>query len=146
MSITTVNPDLSSVTVNDDATLECVLPNYNPETLMPFGSEADVLAYVATIEGREYFWVPKLSDEEKAAIAAAAASEQNVARAKQELAASDWADLPSVRNAAIEPHLTNGDAFDAYRAALRGIVVSKPAVVEAWPPRPQTIWSTEIQG
>lgn len=51
-----------------------------------------------------------------------------------------------VRNSSIEPHLINGDAFDAYRAALRGIVVSKPAVVEAWPPRPQTIWSTEIQG
>lgn len=146
MSTTTVNPDLSSVTVNDAATLECFLPNYNPETLVPFGSEGDVLAYVATIEGREHFWVPKRSDEEKAAIAAAAASEQNVARAKQELVASDWADLPSVRNEALEPHLVNGAEFDAYRAALRGIVVSKPAVVEAWPTRPQIIWSTEIQG
>lgn len=141
MSTTTINPDLSSVTVTDDETLECLLPNYNPETLIPFGSEAEVLAYVATIEGREYFWVPKLSDEEKAAIAAAAASQANSDRAKQELLASDWSDLPSVRNTAIEPHLTNGAAFDTYRAALRAIVVNKPAVVEVWPVRPDAAWS-----
>lgn len=71
MSITTVNTDLSSLTVSDDGTRECVLPNHNPETLAPFLSEADVLAYVATIEGREHFWIPKLSDAEKAAVAAA---------------------------------------------------------------------------
>lgn len=142
MSTTTVNLDLSSVTVNDDATLECVLPNYNPETLVPFGSESEVLAYAATIEGREHFWVPKLSDEEKAAIAAAAASEQNVVRAKQELLASDWSDLPSVRNVAMTPHLTNGAAFDTYRAALRAIVVGRPAVVETWPVRPDAVWSS----
>lgn len=141
MSTTTVNPDLSSITVNDDATLECVLPNYNPETLIPFGSEAEVLAYAATLEGREYFWVPKLSDEEKAAIAAAAASQANSDRAKQELLASDWSDLPSVRNTAIEPHLLNGAAFDTYRAGLRAIVINKPAVVEVWPVRPDAAWS-----
>lgn len=141
MSATTVNQDLSSVTVSDDGTVECVLPNYNPETLVPFVSEADVLAYVATIEGRQYFWVPKISDEEKATIAAAAASDQNVARAKQDLVTSDWSDLPSVRNAAIQPHLTNGEAFDAYRAGLRAIVVNKPAVVDVWPVRPDAVWS-----
>lgn len=141
MSTTIVDLDLSSVTVNDDETLECVLPNYNPETLIPFGSEDEVLAYAAAIEGREHFWVPKLSDEEKAAVAAAAASQSNSDRAKQELLASDWSDLPSVRNTAIEPHLTNGAAFDTYRAGLRAIVVNKPAVVEAWPLRPDAAWS-----
>lgn len=65
----------------------------------------------------------------------------NVARAKQELLASDWSDLPSVRNTAIEPHLLNGADFDTYRAALRAIVVGRPAVVEVWPVRPETVWS-----
>jgi len=141
MSTTTVNPDLSSVTVNDDATLECVLPNYNPETLTPFGSEAEVLAYVETIEGREHFWIPKLSDEEKAANAASAASAANVSRAKSDLVASDWSDLPSVRNTAVEPHLTNGIDFDTYRAALRAIVVVKPTEVSTWPVMPDAAWS-----
>lgn len=141
MSTTIVNPDLSSVTVTDDGTMECVLPNYNPETLIPFGNEDEVRAYAASIEGREFFWIPKLSDEEKAAIAAAAASQANSDRAKTELAASDWSDLPSVRNTAIEPHLTNGADFDTYRAALRAIVVSKSAAVEPWPVRPDAVWS-----
>jgi hypothetical protein len=141
MSTTTVNPDLSSVTVNDDETLECVLPNYNPETLILFGSESEVRAYAASIEGREFFWIPKLSDEEKAANAASAASAANVSRAKSDLVASDWSDLPSVRNTAVEPHLTNGVDFDTYRAALRAIVVNKPAVVESWPVRPDAVWS-----
>jgi hypothetical protein len=141
MSTTTVNSDLSSVTVNDYETLECVLPNYNPETLILFGSESEVRAYTASIEGREFFWIPKLSDEEKAAIAAAAASQSNSDRAKQELAASDWSDLPSVRNTTIEPHLTNGADFDTYRATLRAIVVSKLAVVETWPEAPIAVWS-----
>lgn len=141
MSVTTVNSDLSSVTVSDDGTMECILPNYNPETMIKFGSEAEVLSYAATIEGREYFWVPKLSDEEKAAIAAASASEQNVARAKQELINSDWSDLPSVRNNSITPHLTNGLEFDTYRASLRAIVVNKSVVVEVWPVCPDAIWA-----
>jgi hypothetical protein len=139
--ITTVNEDLTSVSVNADETLECVLPNYNPDTLAPFASEAEVLAYVATIEGREFFWIPKLSDEEKAANAASAASATNVSRAKSDLVASDWSDLPSVRNTSIEPHLTNGTDFDVYRGALRAIVVSKPSVVESWPTRPDAVWS-----
>lgn len=141
MSATTVNQDLSSVTVSDDGTMECALPNYNPETLVPFGSEADVLAYAATIEGRQYFWVPKISDEEKATIAAAAAAEQNVARAKQELVTSDWSDLPSVRNAEMTPHLVNAAAFDAYRLALRSIIIGRPAAVAEWPSRPEAQWS-----
>lgn len=62
-------------------------------------------------------------------------------RAKQELLASDWSDLPSVRNTAIEPHLLNGAAFDTYRAGLRAIVINKPAVVEVWPVRPDAAWS-----
>jgi hypothetical protein len=136
-----INNDLTSVWTTDDESLECRLPNYNPETMMPFSNEAEVIAYAASIEGREFFWSPKLSDEEKAAIEAAAASKSNVARAKAELLASDWSDLPSVRNTAIYPHLVNADSFDAYRAALRAIVVVKPTEVSTWPVMPDAAWS-----
>ena len=66
----------------------------------------------------------------------------NATKAKALLLDSDWSDLPSVRNTAIEPHLTNGAAFDTYRAGLRAIVVNKPAVVEVWPVRPDAVWSS----
>ena len=69
------------------------------------------------------------------------AIEANVARAKAALVESDWSDLPSVRNVAIEPHLLNGAEFDTYRAGLRAIVVSRPADVETWPVRPDAVWS-----
>lgn len=65
----------------------------------------------------------------------------NAARAKALLLACDWSDLPSVRNTAIEPHLVNGSDFDTYRAGLRAIVVSKPAAVDAWPVKPDAVWS-----
>ena len=82
--------------------------------------------------------------EQEAAYIAAKDAEfaaANAARAKRELEESDWADLPSVRNTSITPHLTNGAEFDAYRAALRAIVVNKPATVETWPVRPDSVWS-----
>lgn len=66
----------------------------------------------------------------------------NAAQAKRLLEESDWSDLPSVRNTAISPHLLNGADFDAYRAALRAIVVNRPATVESWPVRPDAAWST----
>lgn len=71
------------------------------------------------------------------------AADVNAAQAKALLLDSDWSDLPSVRNTAIEPHLVNTQDFDTYRAALRAIVVDKPAVVEAWPVRPDAVWSTQ---
>lgn len=67
--------------------------------------------------------------------------EANVARAKAALVESDWSDLLSVRNTAIEPHLLNGADFDTYRAALRSIVVNRPAKVAVWPVRPDAVWS-----
>lgn len=67
--------------------------------------------------------------------------EANVTRAKLALVDSDWSDLPSVRNTAMEPHLLNGADFDTYRAGLRAIVVNRPAEVAVWPVRPDAVWS-----
>lgn len=71
----------------------------------------------------------------------AIAIQANVARAKAELIDSDWSDLPSVRNTAIQPHLLNGADFDAYRASLRAVVVGRPAQIAAWPVSPNAVWS-----
>lgn len=67
----------------------------------------------------------------------------NEAQAKQLLLDSDWADLPSVRNTALTPHLVNAADFDAYRVALRAIAINPPVTVDPWPTRPDAVWSTE---
>jgi hypothetical protein len=65
----------------------------------------------------------------------------NEEQAKQQLIDTDWADLPSVRDNNVTPHLVNAAEFDAYRLALRAIVINPPVVVAQWPPRPQANWS-----
>lgn len=69
-------------------------------------------------------------------------SAMNAKIAKSLLEDTDWCENASVRNQAVTPHLTNPEEFDAYRLALRLIVVSRPAVVESWPIQPQGVWST----
>lgn len=66
----------------------------------------------------------------------------NAARAKQELEDTDWCENASVRNQAVTPHLTNAADFDAYRLALRVIVLNRPATVETWPEQPTGVWSS----
>lgn len=139
--IITINDDLTSYITDEDKTLECSLPSYNPETLVAFANKEEVQAFAETSLSNPNYWSPKLSDEEKAANLAAAMALENVSRAKQELQTSDWSDLPSVRDTANTPHLVNGQDFDSYRAQLRAIVVNKPTVIEIWPECPQAQWS-----
>lgn len=65
----------------------------------------------------------------------------NAARARQELVASDWCEMASVRNTAVTPHLLNGADFDTYRLALRAIAIDPPVEVTTWPERPTASWS-----
>ena len=139
--IITINDDLTSYITNDDETLECFLQAHNPETLFPFANKEEVQEFIESKLTNPNYWSPKLSDEEKAANAAASMLLSNSTRAKQELVASDWADLPSVRNTAFDPHLTNTAEFDNYRAALRAILITKPTTVETWPIAPEAAWS-----
>lgn len=110
---------------------------YGAETLTP-DAERQVVTVVREVE-------PWTQAEIDAHVAeqAAQASAANEAQAKRLLQESDWSDLPSVRNTTITPHLVNGEDFDAYRAALRSIVVDKPATVQSWPVRPDAVWSTQ---
>lgn len=139
--IVTVNPDLTSHIVNDDSTLECFLPNYNPETLVPFGSEDGVRAFAESITNPNYF-VPYKSPEDREAERVAALVSQTAAKAKKLLLDTDWCENASVRNTDVTPHLTNGDAFDTYRLQLRSILVNNVADVETWPEQPTGVWST----
>tara|TARA_R110000851_G_scaffold280479_1_gene433776 strand:+ start:2177 stop:2581 length:405 start_codon:yes stop_codon:yes gene_type:complete len=67
--IITINDDLTSHIVNEDNSLECLLPAYNPETQVPFGTAAEVNAFAKTIAANPNYFSRVLSDEEKAQIA-----------------------------------------------------------------------------
>jgi hypothetical protein len=110
---TTINADLTSTTVNDDETLEFLLPSYNPETLQPFTSESEVLAFVDVIAKNPNVWIVKLSDEEKEAIAYESKANEVRAERDQLLVASDWT---QVLDAPV-----NQEAWAEYRQALRDV-------------------------
>lgn len=80
--------------------------------------------------------------QEQIDAAVAAQTQANVQRAKAELLDTDWADNISVRDTSLTPHLTNTAEWDVYRLALRVIVINQTAVVETWPTRPNSVWSS----
>ena len=98
---------------------------------------------VEQIDGK---WYTKYSVSDMDAEGIAAVDAQlkaaNSAQAKQLLLESDWADLASVRNTAVTPHLVNASDFDTYRLALRSIVIDPPVTVDPWPERPTASWSS----
>ena len=65
----------------------------------------------------------------------------NKAEAERRLAATDWVNQPDVYDPANTPHLTNRDAFIAYRSALRAIAVNPTEGNLEWPTEPASIWS-----
>lgn len=138
-----IHDDLTATIVTDDGLLECNLPNYNPETLVPFASKAEVEAFANTVTANPNYFVLHLSDEKKQAARDRAASLENSTRAKAELLATDWVEYLSVRDTSVIPHLINIDEFDQYRIALRLIAVTDPVVVENWPEAPAKLWKVE---
>lgn len=54
--------------------------------------------------------------------------------AKRRIADSDWSVLPDVS-------LSNKSDFEAYRAALRGLIIT-PVASPEWPTEPDPIWVT----
>lgn len=137
--IITVNDDLSSKAVNDDGTLECGFPSYNVESQVPFTSQAEVEEYVTDFLNRfPQAWgkVPTQEEIDAANIA------NNTAKATEGLKATDWVENASVRDTTVVPHLANAAEFDAYRLALRAIIVNKVANVEEFPVAPEEVWTT----
>lgn len=90
----------------------------------------------------EQAWEVVSASAEEIAAREAAAKAAVEAQAKQLLQDSDWADLPSVRDTNLTPHLVNVADFDTYRLALRVIVINPPVAVDPWPTRPTAVWST----
>jgi hypothetical protein len=62
-------------------------------------------------------------------------------KAKKLLADTDWAEMPSVTDATLTPHLLNVAEFAAYRAAIRGFVIS-PVANPCFPTVPTAQWSS----
>lgn len=87
-------------------------------------------------------WIITPATPEEIAQREVAAKANNKQTATQLMLDTDWVELPSVTDPANEPHLTNAEAFIAYRVALRGIATNPPVVVAEWPLRPQEIWSS----
>lgn len=69
-------------------------------------------------------------------------AQANKAEAERRLAATDWVNQPDVYDPAINPHLTNRDAFITYRAAVRSIAVNPVAGNLDWPAEPTASWSS----
>jgi hypothetical protein len=66
---------------------------------------------------------------------------ENKAEASRRLAATDWVNQPDVYDPANTPHLTNRDAFIAYRSQLRAIAVNPVEGNLDWPTEPPTVWA-----
>lgn len=66
----------------------------------------------------------------------------NKAEAERRLAATDWVNQPDVYDPANTPHLTNRDAFLAYRSQVRAIAVNPVDGNLDWPVEPTAVWSS----
>ena len=65
----------------------------------------------------------------------------NKADAERRLQATDWVNQPDVYDPANTPHLTNRDAFIAYRSQVRAIAVNPVDGNLTWPSEPAAVWS-----
>ena len=71
-----------------------------------------------------------------------APASENKAQAEHRLAATDWVNQPDVYDPANTPHLTNRDAFIAYRSQVRAIAVNPVGGNLDWPVEPTAVWSS----
>ena len=65
----------------------------------------------------------------------------NKAEAVRLLAATDWVNQPDVYDPANTPHLTNRDAFVAYRSQIRAIAINPVDGNLDWPTEPVAVWT-----
>lgn len=69
-------------------------------------------------------------------------ADENKAEAQRRVAATDWVNQPDVYDPSNTPHLTNRDAFLAYRSQIRAIAVNPVEGNLDWPTEPTAVWST----
>jgi len=131
----TVNEDLSSHVVSDDGTKEFFLPTYNPITLVPFATEAQVEAFARTFaRSHPNAWLPFVTAEDRAQEALDEVASANRDTRNQLLTESDWTQFND------SPLTDEAKAlWAAYRTALRDITshANWPNLEEAdWPTKP----------
>jgi hypothetical protein len=66
--IITINQDLSVHIISDDGKRECRLPPYNPETQVPFASEAEAQEFANSVLGNPNYFSAALSPQESLAL------------------------------------------------------------------------------
>jgi hypothetical protein len=77
--IVEIKDDLTSHVTTSDGLLECNLPNYNPETLVPFSSREEVQAFANALTNPNYFRRKLTQEEAEAARVAKFSADQAAA-------------------------------------------------------------------
>ncbi len=94
MRSVTVNEDLSSHVVSEDGTKEFFLPTYNPITLVPFATQAQVEEFAHTFaRSHPNAWLPFVSAEDRAQEALDEVASANCDTRNQLLSDSDWTQM-----------------------------------------------------
>lgn len=133
MAQITINDDLTSHVISDDGRLEFFLPNYDPETMVPFPSAGEAYACANRYAEEGRVWQPYKSPEERER----ERNEQIIAGNKSirntKLAECDWTQIGDVNLTA-----DCKAAFATYRQALRDADMLNPA----WPDAPAEEWAS----
>lgn len=133
MAQITVADDLTVHVLTDDSAFEFFLPNYDPETMIPFPSAGDAYACANRYAEEGRVWQPYKSPEQREQ----ERNEQIIANNKPirnaKLSDCDWTQLPDV-------NLTSEckAAFATYRQALRDADMLNPV----WPEAPAEEWAS----
>ena len=129
MRSVTVNEDLSSHVVSEDGTQEFFLATYNPITLIPFATEAQVEEFAHTFaRSHPNAWLPFVSAEDREQERIDIVTADNRSKRDALIAATDWW---------ASSDLTMTDEQTAYRQALRDITAH-----EDWPELADADWPT----
>jgi hypothetical protein len=134
MHSVTVNEDLSSHVVSEDGTKEFFLPTYNPITLVPFATQAQVEEFARTFaRSHPNAWLPFVSAEDRAQEALDEVASANRDTRNQLLSDSDWTQIP-------DSALTDEAKalWVTYRTALRDLTAH-----ENWPNLEDADWPTQ---
>lgn len=89
----------------------------------------------------EAAWQVAYDEAHKPPVPVPPTAEDNKQTAISLLSDTDWVNQPDVRNPAVNPHLLNGDEFDAYRVAVRQYAVYPIDGYIDWPVKPEEQWS-----
>lgn len=137
-----INPDLSSHIITDDYQLECFLPNYNPETFVPFANKEQVEEFVPNVYANPNYWLPYKTPEERKQIEDQQKSDGNKQKAVTLLQETDWASIADIADPVVSnPYLMNRNEFLQYRSAIRAIAVY-PTPDAVFPDQPVAVWSS----